>query len=229
MKQLLNPWVTLAAEPPFVLESDQEGVAAFNARIQPEQRLHTELLPEPFVGNLKSARELLLNMNPAYDPKELAFHRDPNFVSVARANLKQRALEYPFYFLDPSGRSPGHIYWSQHLRALTEACGGPLSVARKVAVVEWCPYHSLGMSRTGAPLQVPSQAFSFDIVERALRRGTVVIMIRAVEWWKAKLFTLPDHKVYVFPSKNRQGGYLSRSTCPDGFDAAVNAIAKEAS
>ena len=182
MRQLLNPWLTLGDEPPFVLESDREEVAAFNGRVKPELQLHTELLPEPFVGDIKSAAVLLLNMNPAYDAKELAFHRDPSFVAVARANLTQRALEYPFYFLDPSGHSPGHTYWSQHLRALTEACGGPLIVARSVAVLEWCPYHSLSMSQTGAALEVPSQAFSFGVVERALTRGTVVIMIRAVEW-----------------------------------------------
>jgi hypothetical protein len=216
-----NPWLKLGLDPPFVLESDWKAVEAFNARVDPELRLHTELLPEPFVGDVKAAAVLLLNMNPAYSPAEFAFHRDPSFVTIARANLTQRVLPYPFYFLDPHWKSPGHRYWSWRLAELIDVCGRE-AVAKHVAVVEWYPYHSLGMSRTWMP-RVPSQAFSFKLVQDALERGAVIIIIRAVKWWQQELPGLVSGAKRLDRNYRRAGSLLRRA-CPEAFDLAVKAI-----
>jgi hypothetical protein len=49
-------------------------------------------------------------------------------------------------------------------------------------------------------------------------------MIRAVAWWESIISALADGKVFVVATKQRQGGYISRSSFPDGFHAAVEAI-----
>jgi hypothetical protein len=218
---LVNPWTSLRSAPPYILASDDFDVKAFNDTAEPSLRIHGDLLPEPFVGNVGSAAVLLLNMNPAYEEAELPFHRDAAFISIARANLAQKPLQYPFYFLDPSWKSPGHLYWSGRLAELIAACGRE-AVAKHVAVLEWYPYHSLGMSRAWMP-KVPSQAFSFRLVQNALDRGAVIIIIRAVRWWQQELPGLLSGAESL--ARNyRRGGRVLRRACPEAFDLAVKAI-----
>jgi hypothetical protein len=217
-----NPWLGLPQEPPYVLEGDISSLDEFDNKVKPEFQVHRELLPEPFIGNVQDASVVLLNMNPAYEEAERTFHLDPAFRSIARANLAQAPLPHPFYFLDPSGRSPGHLYWSGRLAELGQACGGWEPVAKHIAVVEWYPYHSLEMSRSWMP-RVPSQAFSFRLVQDAIDRGAVIIIIRAVKWWQQQL---PGLVAGATPLAHnyRRGGRVLRRACPDGFQAAVDAI-----
>jgi hypothetical protein len=55
-------------EPPYVYAMDNLAVDAFNAHARDEHRIHTDVLPEPFLGR-KDAPIVLLNLNPGFDER----------------------------------------------------------------------------------------------------------------------------------------------------------------
>lgn len=82
-----NPWLLLPQDPPFVAAADRESIDAFNATADNDHRIHTDVLPEPFLG-LPTADVVLLNLNPGFSEEEVAYHHlDAYFREAALANL----------------------------------------------------------------------------------------------------------------------------------------------
>src|SRR5581483_4707638 len=96
-----NPWIDLPEVSPFILRDDHESIQQFNAKLPPEMayRIMTEnVIPEPFVGCVETARVIILELNPGYDSTNVASHADPLFHSALLANLKHEFTDWPFYF-----------------------------------------------------------------------------------------------------------------------------------
>lgn len=96
----MNPWRRLPARAPYVLAKDRAAVLDFNRRANPATRIHTGLLPEPFLGPL-DARVVLLNLNPGYAPENHRVHRRPSFSRALRRTLRGTDQPYPFYSITP--------------------------------------------------------------------------------------------------------------------------------
>lgn len=134
-----KPWSALPNEPDYVLPEDAADVAVFNRSARPEHRLHLELLPEPFLGNL-DAPIVLLNLNPGFVSEDVEHHKQPTFIARSLDNLLHRPAKFPFFLLDPNITAPGNQWWTRRLRSLT-ACCDLETVARRVLCVEFVPYH----------------------------------------------------------------------------------------
>lgn len=66
-EDVVNPWLDLPSRSPFVLAEDRPSIDAFNSRLPPASpfRIATEdVIPEPFVGRVKTAPVLVLQLNP---------------------------------------------------------------------------------------------------------------------------------------------------------------------
>lgn len=216
-----NPWIDLPSAAPFVVNDDAEKVEAFNRTASESHRYHLELLPEPFLG-VPTAPIVLLNLNPGYDQNEERFHHlDEYFQRVSLLNLAHEGQDYPFYFLEPGKRSPGHVWWQQRLRELTDLYGNRV-VARNLLCLEFFPYHSISFGNKTP--KVPSQQYTFTLLRAALKRNAVVIAMRAFDKWIDNVPELRDYDVHRLNSQ--QAVYVTAKNCPTGFAEATARLRK---
>lgn len=192
---------------------------SFNRRANQMTRIHTTLLPEPFLGPL-DARVVLLNLNPGYAPENHRVHRRPSLSRVLRRTLRGTDQPYPFYYLDPEPDGGGYRWWRRRLSALTAATSDEV-VARGVLCVEYFPYHSVRFGHRA--VHVPSQEYGFSLVRDALGRRAVVIVMRARLLWDS---AVPELRSYgrLFGLNSPQNVSISPRNCPEGFDAAVRQL-----
>lgn len=185
-------------------------------------RLHLEVPPEPFIGNPEASVVLLL-LNPGYSDEDFCAYNDPTLDEASRLN-RQHGLQdspYPFYYLDPRFQAySGSEWWRRHLRRLIDDCGLE-SVARNVACIEHFPYHS---QRYPGKVSVPSQYYGFHLVEQAIERDAVIVLVRGKGPWFASVLALESYSKCI-ELKNKQNVRLTRGNCPDGcYDRIVKAI-----
>lgn len=125
-----NPWSELPERPPYVLPMDRAGVEAHERRLrglgiaaQENFRLHTELLPTPFLGN-PAAPVVLLNLNPGFSEQDEADYALPAFRSAATRNLTHEVVDTPFFTIDSSlPATSSYRWWRSRLRRPIEAAG----------------------------------------------------------------------------------------------------------
>jgi hypothetical protein len=219
---IANPWVELRVAPPYVLPDDHERLAEFQKKARESCRLRFDVIPMPFLGN-PDAPVVLLNTNPGFVPEDLPPHSDPKFVELARANLVHKIEHNTFLTLHPDVNSPGKKWWTDRLRTLVDAVGLK-TVARPLLCVEWFPYNSPNFC--GAVGTVPSQRYGWWLVERALDRRAVVIIMRSSGRWYSSVPGLEDYPDrYELRSRNV---YISPRNCPVGFDRAVEVLKRAA-
>jgi hypothetical protein len=127
---------------------------------------------------------VLLNLNPGHKSDDDAWHERESFAARSRRNLLHEGLDYPFYLLDPHEPSPGHHWWRRKLSPLIDATS-LAAVAHGVLCVEFFPYHSHRFAHRD--VRVPSQSYSFELVERAIERRAIVVLMRSENLWFAAL------------------------------------------
>lgn len=217
-----NPWRKLPETAPFVLACDQQRICGFNMTAKKEHQIHVEVLPEPYTGNLE-ASILLLNLNPGfYDRNQHFLTGNEYFVKTSRANLVHGQLEYPFYLFDPDNAdSPGYYWWSRKLKPLIQAFGLK-KIANEVCNIEYFPYHSQNF---GANISIPSQAYSFHLVQEAMKRNALVIQMRSRRVWQNAIPELSDYRHY-YVLKNPQNPVVSENNCPDGYPEILKRLLK---
>ncbi|HML24541.1 MAG TPA: hypothetical protein PKD09_23010 [Aggregatilinea sp.] len=215
-----NPWRKLPDREPFVLEQDRPFVEQHNAKAKPEHFIHTKLLPEPFLGN-PDAPVVLLNLNPGYNEKDLD-SQDARFTELSQDNRLHRGGSHPFYLLNPEiENSLAYQWWDSRLRELIKVCGREC-VAQNVFAVEMMPYHSAKYK----PLVVPSQAYSFELVRRAIQRRAVIVQMFGKNEWPKCFPELLEHQHYY--RVNGRGVYVTPRSCPEGFPAIVETLKRHA-
>jgi hypothetical protein len=194
------------------------------------------LLPLPVNGSLAGAEVVILTLNPGLDPEDYEWENTDVFRASIVRNLTQEhgPLDYPFFYLDPRfDQHPGAGYWScrrtpkrpkreqQKLRAVIEAVAerdgvsvesAQAHVARKVAVLQLCPYHSANMGRRDLLRKLPSSLQARKLVKALVASGDkLVVAMRSVSEWG---FTGPvdSENLVVYPSSLGISASLSPSS-----------------
>ena len=75
-----NPWTEFQNNPKqdyLILEADKLVVDKFNETANEKFRIHTEIMPAPFMGNVLEAQVLLLLLNPGFDEEEERKNQTP--------------------------------------------------------------------------------------------------------------------------------------------------------
>ena len=187
-----NPWTDLPTPAPFVLPCDKQAIVAFNASANPDHMIHTEVLPAPFVGS-PAAPIVLLNLNPGYTKQHEKFVEDKYNSQAVKANLVHARQNYPFYVLDPRiDTNPGYRYWIRKLKPLI-ALYDQKKIANEVCVIELFPYHS---EHFAGKLCVPSQTYSWYLVQEAMRRNALIIQMRSRRVWQKAILELASYPNY---------------------------------
>ena len=198
----INPWKNLPTTAPFILPEDKEIINACNKRWigTPYEVLLNEI-PSPYIGNPK-APIVLLNLNPGYSPCDQESPNLARFREVARANLLHQFNDYPFYVLDPSleGTPSGYAWFMQKLGPLMRAANlTTQELSKKLFTVEYFPYHSVKYGWKGGIL--PSQKYSVYLIMEAIRRETIIVIMRGKNIWTEAIPELTKYpKVYKLNS-----------------------------
>jgi hypothetical protein len=219
-----NPWIALPTAPPFVLEEDRPHVDAFNRQVDANHYLHCELLPEPFVGDPKTAAVIYLQRNPGFGPADTKYQRRSDCRSAVRSMVTGRKSEWPFLHLDPRYETgPGGEWWRKRLRSVLEAAGSDQIVAKRFAAVEYHGYHS----RQYAALRItlPSQHYTFELVRLALRRGALIVVGRGDRDWRVAIPELDDSDNVVRVKTARSAYLTDRTLAPRDWQRVLAAVA----
>ena len=177
------------------------------------------IVPEAFVGRPDAPVELLSN-NPGFKQpaSDIDQKEDPTFVTKMRKNLLHEPSDYPLLFLSPEFRGK---WWRSKLKEPIAEFGEQV-VARNFLNVVYFPYTSrrFGQER----LELPSQAYSFQLVADAVKRNAVIVFMRPGKaWlWLEKVSGLEGY-ARLFRVNNPQMPAISPRNC-DGFDVILEAI-----
>ena len=218
MHSHFNPWPTLPSKPPYLLECDSAAICTYNAKALEIHRVQLGAMPEPFVGNT-TAPVVLLGLNPGFNDRDPEVHARPEFQALLRSNYGQDSSSYPFYFLDPNFESPGRDWWEKKLKALLAVFTRSV-LAQSILCVEYFPYHSRRFRHT--TLDLPSQQYGFGLVQSAIARGAVVVVMRSRKIWINKVTELETYS-RAFTLNSPQNVVVTPRNCR-GFDVVVSAI-----
>jgi hypothetical protein len=137
-----------------------------------------------------------------------------------RACHRQQPIGWPYYYLDPHVDGPGARWSARILGPLIREVGAR-TVAERVVLFEYLPYHSRGFGHSR--LALPSQAFTVARVRVALRGAAAIFVTRGRALWEDAVPELVNHP-RVFRTHSVQNVVISPRNCPDGFGAAVAAL-----
>ena len=209
-----NPWRNLPNTAPFVLKEDHPHVEKFNTTAKPDHyTLRLDAFPGPFMGN-PEAPLVLLTLNPGFDEGDIVGDIKGMWRNIQ--TMRHEDMEYPFFLLDPSIKeSPGYGWWYKRLRLLIEQYDVKF-IANNLLNVEFFPYpskHAAGFHREKL---LPSQAYGFELVKKAMERKAVIIVFRAFRPW---INAVPGLENYnrLYQLRSSQSTYITPNNCPDGY------------
>jgi hypothetical protein len=181
-----NPWIEIQPEGPFIPEIDREAIKYYNDQTKGSVKgIDTSLIPEPFIGNHRSPKVVLLSLNPGLAEGDAKAHARPDFRAAMLRNLRHESLEYPFYPLNPQfERTPCAAWWLKKTRRLIEECGRE-KVAEGLFVIEWFPYHSKksGLPKKPKKFVCESQRYSCQLAKEMVGKGALTVLLRSKHHW----------------------------------------------
>lgn len=221
---IINPWLEIQVSGEFVHPLDRATVSAHNSAVANEYKFLTDMVPEPFVGDV-SAPVLLLMANPgATLANAQGQFGDKNDLVIKASidNLFQRDVLYPLFHLDPNlVGTEGADWYRSKLKWLIEECG-EVAVAKNLFTAELVPYHSIKWREPKG--KVPTQEFTISLIHQAMHRGSIILMARAYRFW---IKQIPELAAY--PKLIRANSPMNASISPGNyglanFQAIVNAL-----
>jgi hypothetical protein len=125
---------------------------------------------------------------------------------------------YPFVFLDPEFDEVGK-WWRSKLKKLIDLFGQE-ALSKAILNITYFPYPSQRFAHR--KLRIPSQKYTFHLVSEAVKRNTVIVLMRKKAKW---LDAVPELRGYdcLYCVRNTQTPSISPRNC-DNFDKIVRAI-----
>lgn len=223
MNETWNPWLDVPTEQHYLLPCDRGRIEAYNYK-HPDKDdvyyVHDDVLPEPFVGST-TAPVVLLGLNPGFDEKNIEEHARPEFQDQLHKNYCHGQSDFPFYFLNPQLKGGGQEFWKKKLHRLLKEFQ-PKELARSILCIEYFPYHSRRFRH--ASIKLPSQEYGFRLVQSAIDRDAVVVVMRSKRLWLEVISRMAEYRRF-FALKNPRNPTLSPGNCPHNkFQLIVSAI-----
>lgn len=216
-----NPWLNLPATAPYVLTIDREHIDKHNHACRTDTQIITGSFPQPFIGDPARARVVLLALNPGHSDLDEQDHQaNEDFRHDMRLNLRHELGEHPFYPLNPKFlRTGAGKWWMTATKALQEAGISIPTLAERLMVIEWLPYHSL---RFAMPKKLlPSQEYSFNLAKQMMGNNKLIVRMRSRKQWTG---VHPDFE-RMSALSNPRCAHISRgNTKEDLFDRILAAL-----
>lgn len=225
-----NPWEELKESfdsLEFVLSSEKKVIDEFNLNSSDKFKIHTEIMPAPFMGNVHTARIVILMLNPGYDEDEF----ENNYYSEYKEYWQNEILHIksienlPLFCLDERyiKYSP---YWSEKLKPIISIVGKE-KVANNICKIQYFPYHSKKFKKIpkkiiesgGFEKFLPSQEYNIELVKKAMERNAIIIIPRSKNLWED---AIPKLKTYQ--NKYLTNSYLNITLSEKNLETGFNKI-----
>ncbi|SAK51803.1 hypothetical protein AWB79_01788 [Caballeronia hypogeia] len=183
-------------DPDHITSLDASAIVRYHARpfLKPEYRLQTQLGPQPYEGDVATARVLVLMNNPGFGGTSTSddhrFQRDG----------------WPYASLHPEAPAGMRDYSVPRFRDLIAEFGAQ-HVSRRLAMLQIHPWASAALDDP-KQLALPSMALAVEQAKNAIARGALVLIGRGAWYWLPALRlnrgALFEHRVPRNPYWNHQ-------------------------
>lgn len=197
-------------DPDYVTRLDAETIARYHATpgLKAEYRLQMQLGPQPYEGDIHTARIVVLMNNPGFgDTSTLddhLFHRDG----------------WPYASMHPDAPAGMRDYSVPRFRDLIAEFGAQ-HVSQRLAMLQIHPWASAAL---GDPKQLalPSMILAVEQATNAIARGAIVLVGRGAWYW---LPALGLNKGALFEHRVPRNPYWNRQSVPtEIFEAMRSAL-----
>ena len=155
-----------------IRQMDLSVIGPYNLRARTEYKLHVELGPCPYEGDVARAPIVLLLANPGFDKKTSTLE-DHTFESEG----------WPLAGLHPGAPDGLRQWWAKRLRELIEE----FTVQRVSQSVAALQFTSWASEKFDSDLRLPSQQNMLKLAEDAVSREALIIVMRARKLWHQKV------------------------------------------
>lgn len=232
VKSLVELWRTALQKGPqgYVAEKDQlnqrqiEYLESYDGYLDyrfsspryKSQRVHTGLLPVPYVGDLKKAKVFIFLLNPGLSAADYyAEKKCLEYQKVIKKNLLQEFSDkdqYPFFCLDPRfAWTPAFEYWYPRMRPLLEEvkkvedCDekkGLQIISQNIACLELCGYHSATSGFSDNALNGLTSVYEMTKFIKLLAedKDILILVVRGQQYLKRHGIVFP--KEQTLPPRN---------------------------
>jgi len=195
-----NPWIEFqnnTKQDYFVLDADKFVIDKFNETANEAFRIHTEIMPAPFMGNVFEAPVLLLLSNPGFDEEEERKNYYTRYRNFWKNEIQHQPSipELPLFCLDDEYANYSD-YWQNKLKYLIKATSKE-KVAKNIAIFNFFPYHSKkykNISKKISSDYLLSQKYNFYLLEKAIERKATIIILRGKKFWYKAIPELEKYK-----------------------------------
>lgn len=177
-------------------------------------KLHLNLLPIPYIGNLEKAKLFILSANPGVGATDYKIQDDDeSYRKILRNNIRQENFDdYPFFCLNPKyAWHGGFEYWEpRFMPIINELTKNKKWTYQKalhelsnmIAVIEYIPYHSEsgpGRKNMESSRMIKNYVHQ-DLLPRARNNEIEIIVTRKVKEWGLNNV---DHVIVYKPEQAR--------------------------
>ena len=161
------------------------------------QKVHLNLLPIPYIGNIEKAKVIILSANPGLGATDYKIDdEDDSYRKILMNNLKQESFDdFPFFCLNPQyAWHGGFDYWEPRFwpiivqlieKKSLNYYGALREISNLIAVIEYIPYHSISspVFRGLESTRMMKEYVHKVLLSRA-RNGQIDIIVtrKAKEW-----------------------------------------------
>lgn len=190
-----------------------------------KERFITSLRPVPYCGDLRSAKAIVLLLNPGFHPGDHLAEQNPAYLDALHQATEQRfhgrLSDYPLFVLNPEfAASPGYAWWAKKFAGLATEVQRQAGlsktkafkrIAQRVATMELVPYHSRSLGITKFERSLASYHAARDAIRRLLRaKGdglpSVIITRGAGHWIDAASRPAAEQKGWIIYSAGQARG-----------------------
>lgn len=172
-----------------IIEGDKDVIYAYNnsPRRNEISKFELSVLPEPYRGNLKDPKLVILSLNPGYVERlnrtlfeKLSKESQREFVDTLKRNVMlEDGSKLVFNDVD---EIIGDGYWSEKLAELKKIDSDLFS---KIALIQYNPYFSRKYSSWAGEGTLASQQFAKEIIARLMEQSDVQFLVmRSKKQWE---------------------------------------------
>ena len=221
-----NPWKNFAnniSSGNFILAEDSNVIESFNKDVNDDYKIHTEIMPAPFMGDVLNSNVVILTLNPGYDKKEVDNGYYTNYKNYWKKQIEHilPVPNLPLFCLEEEYIKYSD-YWDKKLKPLIEISSRE-KVAKNISVIEYFPYLSKkykSIYKRTLNGYLKSQEYNFYLVKKAIERNAVIVLMRGEKLW---LKAVPElHELNnLYKTNSYLNPIFSEKNLPEAFDLII--------
>lgn len=200
-------------------------------------RIHEELFPAPFMGDVFNAKIILLMLNPGYEENEASKNYYSKYRDAWIKHITSQPDSRPPLFCFEKEYIKDSDYWYKKLIHLTPK---HLSddqkfdiIKHNVAVIQYMPYHSLKFKNIPKKFYkkevkyLISQEYNFYIVNKAIERNALILVLRGKKLWEEAIPLLDKKHGHVGYTNSPQNITLTEKNLGEFYPEVMKRLYHE--